>query len=62
MTTKEDESYYKKQLVVDNRMCFIEVIETAGQGSNKPFSTQAEPFILEEYATLRDLRYSLFNF
>jgi hypothetical protein len=30
--TKEDESY-KKQLVVDNRMCFIEVIDTAGQGN-----------------------------
>jgi len=29
----------EKQLVVDNRMCFVEVIDTAGQ---------------EEYATLRD--------
>ncbi|KJA14432.1 hypothetical protein HYPSUDRAFT_150428 [Hypholoma sublateritium FD-334 SS-4] len=33
------EDAYRKQLVVDNRMCFIEVIDTAGQ---------------EEYATLRD--------
>ncbi|KJA15729.1 hypothetical protein HYPSUDRAFT_148735 [Hypholoma sublateritium FD-334 SS-4] len=33
------EDAYRKQFVVDNRMCFIEVIDTAGQ---------------EEYATLRD--------
>jgi GTPase KRas protein len=33
------EDAYRKQLVVDNRMCFVEVIDTAGQ---------------EEYATLRD--------
>ncbi|PSR71273.1 hypothetical protein PHLCEN_2v12787 [Hermanssonia centrifuga] len=33
------EDAYRKQLVVDNRMCFIEVIDTAGQ---------------EEYKTLRD--------
>ncbi|KAF9785971.1 ras protein [Thelephora terrestris] len=33
------EDAYRKQLVVDNKMCFVEVIDTAGQ---------------EEYATLRD--------
>ncbi|KZT06779.1 ras protein [Laetiporus sulphureus 93-53] len=33
------EDAYRKQLVVDRRMCFVEVIDTAGQ---------------EEYATLRD--------
>ena len=33
------EDAYRKQMVVDNRMCFVEVINTAGQ---------------EEYATLRD--------
>jgi len=33
------EDSYRKQIVVDDRMCFIEVIDTAGQ---------------EEYATLRD--------
>ncbi|KAI0094590.1 small GTPase superfamily [Irpex rosettiformis] len=33
------EDFYRKQLVVDNRMCYVEVIDTAGQ---------------EEYATLRD--------
>ncbi|KAL5525450.1 hypothetical protein ACEPAF_9326 [Sanghuangporus sanghuang] len=33
------EDAYRKQLVVDNRMCFVEVIDTAGQ---------------EEYCTLRD--------
>jgi len=33
------EDAYRKQLVVDHRMCFVEVIDTAGQ---------------EEYATLRD--------
>ncbi|CAL1696461.1 unnamed protein product [Somion occarium] len=33
------EDAYRKQLLVDNRMCFVEVIDTAGQ---------------EEYATLRD--------
>jgi len=33
------EDAYRKQLVVDNHMCFVEVIDTAGQ---------------EEYATLRD--------
>ncbi|KAJ7241134.1 ras protein [Mycena rebaudengoi] len=33
------EDAYRKQFVVDNRMCFVEVIDTAGR---------------EEYATLRD--------
>jgi len=33
------EDAYRKQMVVDNRMCFVEVIDTAGQ---------------EEYAALRD--------
>ncbi|KAJ7597696.1 ras protein [Mycena floridula] len=33
------EDAYRKRLIVDNRMCFVEVIDTAGQ---------------EEYATLRD--------
>ena len=26
------EDAYRKQLVVDNKMCFVEVIDTAGQG------------------------------
>jgi len=30
------EDAYRKQLVVDNRMCFVEVIDTAGQG--EPFA------------------------
>jgi GTPase KRas protein len=29
------EDAYRKQLVVDNRMCFVEVIDTAGQGTYK---------------------------
>ena len=29
------EDAYRKQLVVDNRMCFVEVIDTAGQGMNE---------------------------
>ncbi|KAH7104186.1 ras protein [Auriculariales sp. MPI-PUGE-AT-0066] len=33
------EDAYRKQLLVDNKMCFVEVIDTAGQ---------------EEYSTLRD--------
>ncbi|KZP07472.1 hypothetical protein FIBSPDRAFT_667025, partial [Athelia psychrophila] len=33
------EDAYRKQLVVDNKVCFVEVVDTAGQ---------------EEYATLRD--------
>ncbi|KAJ7828143.1 ras protein [Mycena olivaceomarginata] len=33
------EDSYRKQFVVDNRMCFVQVLDTAGQ---------------EEYATLRD--------
>jgi GTPase KRas protein len=33
------EDAYRKQLVIDDKMCFVEVIDTAGQ---------------EEYATLRD--------
>ena len=28
------EDAYRKQLVVDNRMCFVEVIDTAGQGGS----------------------------
>ena len=28
------EDAYRKQLVVDNRMCFVEVIDTAGQGKH----------------------------
>ena len=27
------EDAYKKQLVIDNKMCFVEVIDTAGQGT-----------------------------
>lgn len=27
------EDAYRKQVLVDNRMCFVEVIDTAGQGS-----------------------------
>lgn len=30
------EDAYRKQLVVDNRMCFVEVIDTAGQGECLP--------------------------
>lgn len=26
------EDAYRKQLVVDNQMCFVEIIDTAGQG------------------------------
>jgi hypothetical protein len=32
------EDAYRKQLVVDNRMCFVEVIDTAGQGKPTPSS------------------------
>lgn len=28
------EDAYRKQLVVDNKMCFVEVIDTAGQGTS----------------------------
>jgi GTPase KRas protein len=50
------EDAYRKQLVVDNRMCFVEVIDTAGQGMfldriSQPISY---PLLVEEYATLRD--------
>jgi GTPase KRas protein len=30
------EDAYRKQLVVDNKMCFVEVIDTAGQGQLHP--------------------------
>ena len=48
---------FRKQLMVDNRMCFVELIDTAGQGkqlltTSQCSHSQAEPFI--EYATLRD--------
>ena len=32
------EDAYRKQLVVDNQMCFVEIIDTAGQGK-QPFTT-----------------------
>jgi len=31
------EDAYRKQLVVDNKMCFVEVIDTAGQGPFEQF-------------------------
>jgi hypothetical protein len=33
------EDSYRKQLLVDNRMCFVEVIDTAGQGKLWYFTT-----------------------
>ena len=50
------EDAYRKQLVVDNRMCFVEVIDTAGQGMLDERNIDANPHhrISEEYATLRD--------
>jgi GTPase KRas protein len=53
------EDAYRKQMIVDNRMSFVEVIDTAGQGEHTlippllaiPVFT---PSLLEEYATLRD--------
>ncbi|KAG5222630.1 ras protein [Salix suchowensis] len=34
------EDAYRKQLVVDNRMCFVEVIDTAGQGYEREVSKE----------------------
>jgi len=52
------EDAYRKQMIVDNRMSFVEVIDTAGQGEHNltPPSTEPvfTPSLLEEYATLRD--------
>lgn len=31
------EDAYRKQLLVDNKMCFVEVIDTAGQGGSYRF-------------------------
>ena len=51
------EDAYRKSIMVDNKMCFIEVIDTAGQGE-KIYVLGAylifTPIQLEEYATLRD--------
>lgn len=43
-------------MVVDNRMCFVEVIDTAGQGSCRATRILIIyiTYISEEYATLRD--------
>jgi len=53
------EDAYRKQLLVDNRMCFVEVIDTAGQGepvfhSELPVLQSHVDLSAEEYATLRD--------
>jgi hypothetical protein len=50
------EDAYRKQLLVDDRMCFVEVIDTAGQGKTfiPPPSQPGLSFNPEEYATLRD--------
>lgn len=52
------EDAYRKQLVVDNKMCFVEVIDTAGQGTCLAIHRLPCPRLsriyTEEYATLRD--------
>lgn len=50
------EDAYRKQLIVDNRMCFVEVIDTAGQGEHIPLHSVHQHLTSspEEYATLRD--------
>ena len=40
------EDAYRKQLVVDNRMCFVEVIDTAGQGA---FQNLLHPHIVSDH-------------
>ena len=35
------EDAYRKQLVIDNKMCFVEVIDTAGQGTFHIFAALA---------------------
>ena len=40
------EDAYRKQLVVDNRMCFVEVIDTAGQGAFHPRLSSSSKLIM----------------
>lgn len=51
------EDAYRKQLVVDNRMCYVEVIDTAGQGKSDPIRPLVVSTLIvasEEYATLQE--------
>jgi GTPase KRas protein len=49
------EDAYRKQLIVDNKMCFVEVIDTAGQGACYSLHLyHLSDVHAEEYATLRD--------
>lgn len=49
------EDCYRKQWVVDDQPCLLEVLDTAGQGgfSSHSYSVQADGHI-EEYTALRD--------
>jgi len=49
------EDAYRKQLVVDNRMCFVEVIDTAGQGVYAILFYSAR-FVIHPSMTLRRVR------
>jgi GTPase KRas protein len=31
------EDYYRKPFVVDNRICLVEVLDTAGQGTSRTY-------------------------
>jgi GTPase KRas protein len=48
------EDAYRKHLVVDNRMCSIEVIDTAGQGTSIGVSINIIPCPADDYAPLQD--------
>lgn len=57
------EDAYRKQLVVDNKMCFVEVIDTAGQGAclhphldaySPPFQRSTRRFAISGYGAYHD--------
>jgi GTPase KRas protein len=48
------EDAYRKHLVVDNKMCFIEVIDTAGQGTPIGVSIDIISCSADDYAPLQD--------
>lgn len=51
------EDAYRKSTKVGNQRCFIEIIDTAGQGKRKQLYPRRPPKLMnliEEYATIRD--------
>ena len=45
------EDAYRKQLVVDNRMCFVEVIDTAGQGEYPVYDFSSQAYFTPQRST-----------